>query len=202
MIAHLRHVDEDLAHRVASGVGIDKLPPAAISACKIQNLKPSPALQLIANMKDTLKGRTVGLLIAEGSDKRSIDAVTRAVVKAGAKLKVVAQKIGKVSLSDGSLYIVDGQLAGTPSVLFDAIVILLSDDSAARLSKDASVIDFTRDAYGHLKALALDHGGHILFTAAGLTIDDGIIDSELLDQFIAAAKTRQWDREARVRKLA
>ena len=202
MIAHLLHVDEDLAHRVAAGIGLDQLPPATISACKILNLKPSPALQLIANMKDTLQGRTVGLLIAAGSDKRSIDAITQAVIKAGAKLKVLAQKIGKLSLGDDSLCIVDGQLAGSPSVMFDAIVILLSDDGAANLSKDASAIDFTRDAYSHLKAIGLDQGGHTLFNAASLTIDDGVIEIDHLDQFITAAKTRQWNREARVRTLA
>ena len=202
MLAHLRHVDEDLAHRVAAGVGIDQLPPATISACKIQNLKPSPALQLIANMKDTLQGRTLGLLIAAGSDKQSVDAITQAIIKVGAKLKVLAQKIGKLSLSDGSSLIVDGQLAGTPSVMFDAIIILLSEDGAAQLSKDASAIDFVRDAYAHLKAIGLDHGGRYLFTTAGLTIDDGIFECNNVEQFIAAAKTRQWDREMRVRKLA
>ena len=199
MLAHLRHVDEDLAHRLAEGLGIDHLPPAMISACKMQTLKPSPALQLIANMKDTLQGRTVGLLIDDGSDKASIDLHMMAIIKAGARLKIVAQKIGKATLSDGTSINVDAQLAGTPSVIFDAIAILLSEEGAAKLSKNASAIDFVRDAYAHLKAISIDHGGHTLFKTAGLSVDDGVIQCHLLDQFIKAAKTRQWDREVRVR---
>ncbi|NHQ87187.1 hypothetical protein HA050_13805 [Iodobacter sp. HSC-16F04] len=83
---------------------------------------------------------------------------------------------------------VDRQLAGTPSVMPDAIIILFGDDGAARLSKDNRAIDFVRDAYVHLKAIGVDHGGHALFKAAGLAIGDGIIDRHLPDQFIAAAK--------------
>ena len=199
MLAHLRHVDEDLAQAVATGLGIEQLPPATISACKIQNLQPSPALQLIGNMKDTLQGRTVGLLIDYGSDKASVDAFTKAIFQAGGRVKIVAQKIGKARLSDGSSIAVEGQLAGTPSVMFDAIVILLNDEAAARLSKDSKAIDFVRDAHAHLKAIGIDHGGHALFKAAGLAIDNGVFENHLQDQFIAAAKTRQWDREARVR---
>ncbi|MFZ6748190.1 catalase [Undibacterium sp. Ren11W] len=202
MLAHMRHVDEDLAQRLATGLGIAQLPPAMISACTIQILKPSPALQLIANMKDTLQGRAVGVLIDHGSDQPSIDALTKAVIEAGAKLKLIAQKIGNTTLSDGSTLIIDAQLAGTPSVMFDAIVVLLDQTSAARLSKDAAAIDFVRDAYAHLKAIGIDQGGATLLQAAGLQTDAGVIAIQQLKQFMAAAKTRQWDREARVRTLA
>jgi catalase len=202
MLAHIRHVDEALAQSLASGLGIAQLPPAMISACTIQILQPSPALQLIANMKDTLQGRAVGVLIDHGSDRPSIDALTKAVVEAGAKLKLISQKIGNTTLSDGSTLIIDAQLAGTPSVMFDGIVVLLDQTSAARLSKDAAAIDFVRDAYAHLKAIGIDQGGATLFQAAGLQTDDGVIEIQQLDQFMAAAKTRQWEREARVRTLA
>ena len=52
----------------------------------------------------------------------------------------------------------DGQLAGTPSVVFDAIAVVLSDAGAAALGKEAAAIDFVRDAFGHLKAIAADDG--------------------------------------------
>lgn len=202
MLAHLRHVDEDLAQRLAIGLGITQLPAATITSSKIQNLKPSAALQLIANMKDTLQGRAVGVLIDYGSDKVSIDALKKAVSAAGARLTVIAQKIGKLALSDGSAMKVDAQLAGTPSVLFDAIVILLDDDSAARLCKDAAAIDFVRNAYAHLKAIGFDQGSATLLNAASVQKDDGVIDIQQLDQLITAAKTRQWDREVKVKMLA
>ena len=39
----------------------------------------------------------------------------------------------------------DGQLAGTPSVLFDAVAVILSDEGSKALSKESAAIDFVRD---------------------------------------------------------
>ncbi|UNW14336.1 hypothetical protein MP631_17850 [Xanthomonas phaseoli pv. phaseoli] len=61
----------------------------------------SPALQVIGKMKDTLKGRTVGILIHDGSDAAAIKAVRKAAEAAGATVKIVAPKLGGAKLSDG-----------------------------------------------------------------------------------------------------
>jgi catalase len=202
MVGHLRHIEESLAQRVASGFGMGDLPQAPATAVSVQELKPSPALQLIGKMKDTLEGRAIGILIADGSDAASIDAVQKSAAVAGAKTKLIAAKIGDVTLADGSLLKVDGQLAGTPSVLFDAVAIILSDEAAALLDKEAAAIDFVRDAFGHLKAIGIDKGGEALLTTAGIEQDAGVIAISALERFIAAAKTRQWGREAGIRSLA
>jgi catalase len=181
---------------------MEALPNAPVTAMPVQTLAASPALQLIGKMQDTLKGRTVGILLADGSDAASIKAVKEGVAAAGAKVKIIALTIGAVKLSDGVMLAVDGQLAGTPSVLFDAIAIILSPAHAARLGKEAAAIDFVRDAFGHLKAIVFDKGGADLLTTAGITADAGVIAIEALALFIAAAKTRQWDREVNVRTLA
>jgi catalase len=96
----------------------------------------------------------------------------------------------------------DGQLAGTPSVLFDAVAVILSDEGAKALSKEGAAIDFVRDAFGHLKAIAVDQGGRSLLNAANIGKDAGVVDASDKDAFITAAKTRQWDREKAVRTLA
>ena len=96
----------------------------------------------------------------------------------------------------------DGQLAGTPSVLFDAVAVILSDEGAKALSREGAAIDFVRDAFGHLKAIAADKGGKALLKMANVAADAGVVDSKDNDAFIAAAKTRQWDREKLVRTLA
>jgi len=141
-------------------------------------------------------------LIADGSDATSIAAVKQAVAAAGAKVKIIAAKIGKTKLADGSLLKIDGQLAGTPSVMFDAVAIILSNEAAALLGKEAAAIDFVRDAFGHLKAIGIDKGGEALLNTAAIEQDGGVIAIDCLDRFIAAAKTRQWDREASIRTLA
>lgn len=202
MVGHLRHIEDDLARRVAAGLGMPELPPAPAPAVAIQELALSPALQLIGKMKDTLEGRAVGVLVADGSDAAGIAAVRLAVDAAGAKVKIISPKIGTAKLDDGSVLAIDAQLAGTPSVMFDAVAIILSAESAALLGKEAAAIDFVRDAFGHLKAIAVDQGGETLLGKAGIHPDAGVIGIDSPDRFIAAAKTRQWEREARVRTLA
>jgi len=72
-------------------------------------------------MKSTLDGRVIGILVADGSDGAVIDKVRKAAVEAGAKVKNRSSPgwVGR-NLPNGSLLEADGQLAGMPSVLFDA----------------------------------------------------------------------------------
>jgi catalase len=153
-------------------------------------------------MKNTLMGRTIGILITDGSDGAVIKKIKKAVTDAGAGVKIVALKVGGVKLSDGSVLAVDGQLAGTPSVLFDAIAVILSEEGAKALSMESAAIDFVRDAFGHLKAIAVDKGGRALLRLANVGQDAGIVDTKDKEAFITAAKTRQWDREKSIRTLA
>ena len=202
MVGHLRHIEENLAKRVASGLALAKLPDAPKAAAPVQQMKPSPALQIIGKMKATLQGRAVGILIADGSDGAAIKKIKKAATDAGATVKIVAPKIGGAKLADGSMLAADGQLAGTPSVLFDAVAVLLSEAGAKALTMESAAIDFVRDAFGHLKAIAADEGGQALLKAANIGHDAGIVDANAKDAFIAAAKTRQWAREKTVRTLA
>ncbi|MDP3608219.1 MAG: catalase [Methylophilus sp.] len=199
MVSHLRNISEELASRVADGLGFKTIPNPYKPASAVEEMPPSPALQLIGKMKDTLQGRSVGILISDGSDATTISTIKKAAIKAGASVKIVAPKIGEAKLSDGTLLKIDGQLAGTPSVIFDAVAIVLSSDSAKKLSTEAAAIDFIRDAFGHLKAIASDKGGDMLLNLANISVDAGVVDTTRLDTFITAAKTRQWDREKYVR---
>lgn len=202
MVGHLRHIEEDLARRVAAGLAFDKMPDAPMIAAPIKELKPSPALQLIGKMKDTLMGRAIGILIADGSDSAVIKRIKDSATDAGATVKIIAPKVGGAKLADGSILAADGQLAGTPSVLFDAVAVILSDEGAKKLSRESAAIDFIRDAFGHLKAIAVDKGGTALLKAANVEQGAGVVDAADNKGFIAAAKTRQWDREKAVRTLA
>jgi len=49
--------------------------------------------------------------------------VKQAVTSTGAKVKLITARIGDVKLADDSLLKIDDQLAGTPSVMFDAIAL-------------------------------------------------------------------------------
>ena len=202
IVGHLRHIDEALAKRVADGLALDALPNAPATSVPVQDLPLSPALQLIGKMKHTLVGRAVGILVADGSDGAAIQAVKKAAMEAGASVKIVAPKVGGVKLADGSHLPADGQLAGTPSVVFDAVAVILSEAGAKLLAKEGAAVDFVRDAFGHLKAIAADAGGQALLRSAHVEKDAGVVDASDRGGFIAAAKTRQWAREPSVRTLA
>ncbi|MDP3288191.1 MAG: catalase, partial [Methyloversatilis sp.] len=176
MVGHLRHIDEALARRVADGLGMIELPAPPAAARPVQDREPSPALRTIGKGRNTLTGRVVGILMNDGTDDTAIEALHTALVEAGATVKLVAPKVGGAKLRDGSTFAADGQLAGTPSVMFDAVAIVLSSPGAVELSADASAIDFVRDAFGHLKALMLDDGGRTLLKAAGVVADAGVFD--------------------------
>jgi len=186
---------------VTDGLGLLSLPAVLPCARPVRDLPPSAALQIIGKMKGCLVGRSIGILVADGSDGTAIAALTRAALAAGACVKVVAPSVGGVKLADGSMLDVDGQLVGTPSVMFDAIAVLLPAQAANALSAESAAVHFVRDACGHLKTLAVDAGGQNLLQACGVRPCAGVVAVTAFAEFLAAAKTRQWDRERSVRSL-
>jgi len=198
MIGNLMNVDADLAKRVAAGLGI-AMPGKNLPARKPIDLDPSPALSIQKNMAETLEGRTVGILIAAGSDAKAISDLVGALTKAGATPFIVAPKVGATKLSDGNTIRADGQLLGSPSQLFDAVAVILSKDGVAALVKEAAAIQWVTDAFAHLKAIGYDTPAKALLDKAGIKVEPGIV---VLASFIQAACKRYWDREAGIRTLA
>jgi len=199
IVGHLRHVDDSLAAQVADGLGLSPLPDLPPTSMPVLDLAPAPSTQLIGRMRHTLEGRTVGILIADGSDGGRLTSMRNAVVGAGARVQVVAPRIGGVTLADGTAAAVDGQLAGTSSVVFDAIVVILSTEAAQRLARDSAALAFVRDAFTHLKAISVDQGGLMLLEAARVPRDEGVVEISDADRFLATASTRHWTRESSTR---
>ncbi|WCP14937.1 Catalase C [Sphingobium sp. AntQ-1] len=199
MVSNLRNVDEDLAKRVAAGLGI-ALPKSAKAAKEPVDMAPSDALSIHKNMKAMLEGRTVGILIADGTDAKQLDAVIANVEKAKGKPMVVAPKVGGAKLSDGSQRKADGQLAGSPSQMFDAIAIILSAEGCTALMREAAAVEFAMNAFSHLKAIGTSEAAQPLLDKAGIIADDGV--TGLDDAFVGAASQRFYSREPSVRMLA
>ncbi len=199
MVANLRNVDETFAQRVADGLGI-ALPKKAKAAREPVDMAPSDALSIHKNMKDTIEGRAIGVLIADGSDATELKSVVAAITKAKAKAVLVAPKVGGAKLSDGNVQKADGQLAGMPSQLFDAVAVILSDDGCAALLKEAAAVEWVMNAFGHLKAIGASDAAKPLLDKAGVTPDDGV--TGLDDSFVTAAAKRFYAREPALRTLA
>jgi catalase len=203
VLSNLRNLDEELANRVADGLNLP-LPEASQPAAEPQDLPEAPSIRIIGKYKDSLKGRKVGILVHDGSDGDIIDAVKSAAEAAGASVMIVAPKIGGATLANGKILAVDGQLAGTPSVMFDAVAIVLSEEGTADLLGEGAAVDFAKDAFGHLKAIGYTPQAQPLLDKAGVTPDEGVFDlsGRAKTAFTKAASTRQWDREPSVRNLA
>ncbi|PZQ96147.1 MAG: catalase HPII [Cereibacter sphaeroides] len=197
VLSLLRNVHEELAQRVAAGLAID-LPPAAVPFKEPLDLPRSDALSIQKNWNESLKGRKVGILIADGTDRSELDKTIKAIGIAGGSAFLIAPKIGNVVLSSGKMA-ADGQLAGSPSVLFDAVALILSEGAATKLSSDGAAVGFVQDAYGHLKAIGHSSGASKLLDRAGVKPDKGVVTLEKLPD---AATRRYWEREAKVRDLA
>ena len=196
-LAQLRNVDEDLAKRVADGLAVP-LPKAEKPAVKPLDCKPSDKLSLLKKFVPTLKGRKVGILFDEGSDLAEIDRVKAAITKAGATAMLIAPKVGGINVKGGVLA-AEGQLAGTPSVLLDAVALILTKEAATKLCGESAAVDFVSDAFVHLKAIGHSDGAQPLLDKANVVPDDGV--TPLDASFIKAAAKRFYDREPSVRLL-
>ncbi len=152
VLANLSNVDEALAARVAKGLNVD-LPPKSEAAVAAQDMEPSPALRIVGKYPPTLQGRAVGILVTDGADGTVVEAVRAAAEGEGATVKIVAPKIGGVKLQGGKMLPADGQLAGTPSIIFDAVALVISQEGCAQLLGESAATDFVKDAFGHLKAI-------------------------------------------------
>jgi catalase len=200
VMANLRNVDETLAQRVADGLAME-LPEAAPTAAPVLDMDPSPALRIIRGPRElhTLEGKTVGILIADGTDANDLATLKDAIKAAGGNAMTIAPKVGAVPLSDGSKIAADAQLFGQPSVTVDACAVILSEEAAAKLVKEGAAVQWVMDAFGHLKAIGANAAAQPLLDKAGVEADEGVTD---LAGFVEAAKQRYWDREHKVRTLA
>lgn len=86
--------------------------------------------------------------------------------------------------------------------MFDAVAVVLSVEASKALSKESAALEFVSQAWAHLKAIASDAGGQALLKAARVGNDPGIVEAEDAKAFLAAAATRQWAREPKLRLLA
>jgi catalase len=209
VVSHLLHVDEGMAKRVSAGLRLGKaIEPAATTVPARRQIKPSPALSIIGKLPQTLKGRVIALLVSDGVDCGLIESLRQAVQKEGAKVKLVAPHVGGAKTGDGKLLEADMQLAGAPSIFFDAVTVIVSETGARELAREAAALDFLSDAFNHLKVIGYVPAAKPLLQRAGITdelVDAGVVKldgANAIAGFIAAAKkTRIWDREPKVRNL-
>ncbi|MGE3818903.1 MAG: catalase [Isosphaeraceae bacterium] len=201
MVSHLLNVDSGLAEAVAKGLRLKELPkPARAARPTGQDLKPSPKLSIVKNGPKTFSGRRVGALVTDGVNADVLAALGETLKAEGAMMALIAPEVGGVKDSAGAWHDADEKLEGGPSVLFDAVAILPSEDGAALLSTLPAARDFLADATAHRKFIAYVATAAPLLEKAGVPLDEGFIlldKAEDCEAFVATCrKLRFWDRAA------
>jgi len=206
MVGHLRNIDAALASTVAAGLGLDKLPPAAKAAVSPRDdLPPSDALSIVKRAPGSFAGRKLGILVSDGAPAALLAALVKAVEALPASYELVTPKIGGVVLDDGTLAQGKQKIDGGPSVLYDAVALLVTAEGAARLARDGAARDFVADAFGHLKFIGYTPEAMPLLAKAGIAeadMDEALVQLEgaasakaFLD---ATGQLRFWEREFKV----
>jgi catalase len=200
-VSHLLNIDATLAASVADGLGL-ALPDPAIAARKpVTDLPASDKLSIVKNGPDSFQGRKLGILLSDGADAGIVKALLKAVESEGAVYEIIAPKVSGATLSDGTIITAKHKIDGGPSVLFDAIAVVVSQEGSVLLSLDASTKDFVTDAFAHCKFIGMTPDAEPLFVKAGIgeNLDDACLPlsgPSDAQPFIEACRAlRYWPRE-------
>ena len=172
MVASLRNASEELARKVADGLGMKALPDAMPRALKTPakpEVTTSPALSLMARPGDgSIRGRTVALLIAPGVAAASVMRLHAALRAEGAAPRLVAAHVGAIEADDHRTLDADASLENEPGFLFDAMVLPDGEAAVAALANDGHTMDFIRDQYRHGKTILVLGASKKLLAKAGV----------------------------------
>jgi len=198
MLGHLKLIEPALHARVAGAMGMPDVADDITPAVAPLDLPPSPSLSLLGKAQATLRGRAVGVLIADGFDPAVLAELTAAIGKQQAHVELVGPKIGGAKAKDGTVVPVQHTINGGPSVIFDAVAIVVGAAAAADLAADPAAISWVGDAFHHCKVIGVVGEAKPLLDAARVVAGDGVIDlaDDGVSRYTTAAKAgRVWSRE-------
>ncbi len=207
MVSHLLNIDETLANKVGTALGLKKMPkPADAAVPTRQDLDPSPALSIVGKGPQRFEGRKLGILVTEGTDASVLKSLKAALAKAGAIFEIIAPQVTGAEASDGSWIDADQMIDGGPSVLYDAVALLPAEAAMDDLLQESTARDFVADAYAHCKFIGYVKAALPLLEKAGISsenLDEGCISLDVAKDAKAfvdgLGKLRVWDREPSVK---
>jgi len=202
VVAHLLNVDDRLAMNVAEGLRLDAMPsPATRVVPARKDLPESPSLSIMRNAAQTFAGRRLGALVTDGVDAGFLRQLETEFNDVGATVELVAPAIGGIKTEDGAWIEAKKALATAPSVLFDAVAIVVAPQASKEIAKSLHACEFVADAYAHCKFIAYTGDARPLIerALAGSPLDGGCKQVETgmaAAQFAAqCAQLRFWARE-------
>jgi len=213
VVATLANVDAGLAKALARelGIAVPKPLPKAVKSPPKPEVTASPSLSLMAHPGNgTIRTRRIAILVADGVDGESAQALHDGLTEQGAVPRFVGIRLGTVTTAEGDTLQAEVTLETMPSVLFDAVAVLGGKDAVVALGNVGHALEFIKDQYRHAKPiLALGEGADLVENAgASATLPSGQPDPgmivakhgrarEALPAFAKAiARHRHHEREA------
>jgi len=214
MLWLINQIDEDLAKKVAEGLGmkvpkkIDQPINQAIGADadvkkhqpgkKKMYLDKAPTLSMANTKFDSIATRQIAVLVADGFSMKKVKAMKQTLEKEGAMLKLIAPHGGTITCDENMEHKVDAAIMTTESVLFDAVYIPGGKKSVKELMKQAKFMKFVNEAFKHCKAIAADDEGEELLDATFVAEhkdDTAVHINKKVEAFKKSiANHRNWDR--------
>ncbi|WP_343680763.1 catalase [Chryseobacterium arthrosphaerae] len=220
LVGQLAYIDMTLAWRVAEKLGVEvkKLEwpnqslPADSNIVELQSEEKEPhtkiseALSMAGTVKNTIKSRKIGFILANGADGKAVNDLKTQLEKEGARIELIAPSLANIRTNDGSELTPKHSLTSTASVCFDALFICSGEDSVKELlipENKHLVLHFINEAYKHCKAIYFGNDTEALYHSSNVAQkkheDPGIItweDKTPMDKFVnAIAQHRVWDLE-------
>ncbi|WP_160137755.1 catalase [Chryseobacterium sp. c4a] len=220
LVGQLAYIDTFLAWRVAEKLGVEvkKLDwpnqslPADNNIVELQSeekepeTKVSEALSMKNTIKNTIKSRKIGFMMASGTKAKDVNDLKAKLEIEGAHVEIIAPSLAKVRTDEGSELTPKHSLTSTSSVCFDALVLCSGENSVRELMIPENrhlVLHFINEAYKHCKAIYFGADTEPLYENSNVASkkheDPGIIiweTYEATSQFIKAiAQHRVWDLE-------
>jgi len=220
LVGQLVYIDKFLAWRVAEKIGVEvkeldfpnQSLPADANPIDLQSeekepkVKISGALSMQNTVKNTIKGRKIGFIMANGADAGIINDLKTELEGKNATVELIAPSLAPLRTNDGSTLISKHSLTSTASVCFDALYIAGGEDAVKELlipENKHLVLHFINEAYKHCKAIYFDEGTELLYKNSNVGAraheDPAIVtweDKNGAEKFIKAiAKHRVWELE-------
>ncbi len=222
VVDHFSNVNLEMAQYIAKKIGaVPPKKPMAVTNGAIpadgnpkdyqpviakSSIEQSASLSMANTIKNTIKGRQIAVLIADGVDETSVNKLKSKLNAEGAMVKLIAPILSPVKGMNGGSLTPDKTFFNAASVLFDAVYIPGGTKSIDALKNQPDAIHFVNEAFRHCKAIGADKDAvsflqqtYIANKIENLNADNsalGVITNGNIKVFRdAVASHRFWERE-------
>ena len=196
----LAPIDQDLATFVANELGLK--PSSPVKKTEANKIKTSEKLTIEAFPAADIKQRKIAVLVHDGANAASVDAVKKWAESENAVAEILAPNAAPVKSKNGKEIKVDGRQDGEPSVTYDAVVVV-DGDNLEQFKADGVAKHYVLESYKHLKPIYLIGDKGTLLEYFDIEPDEALFNATIFkdkqSEFKQAIQNhRLWTREDKI----